>query len=88
MPAEQLKKHVARRARSPQPGDIAPQPDQPLRDDMYLTYADAAAYARVTERQIERWVNESGLLPPIRLPQGTRILGGDLRDFMDSRRER
>jgi excisionase family DNA binding protein len=53
---------------------------------MYLTYEEAAAYARVTPRQIERWVIETGQLPGLQLPQGTRVSGADLRDFMESRR--
>jgi hypothetical protein len=88
MPAEQLKKRPSRPRRSPQSDEIDPQPVQPLRDDMYLTYAEAAAYARVNERRIERWVNETGVLPVIRLPQGSRIRGCDLREFMDERVER
>lgn len=74
--------------RRPVKAEVPPLPEQRLRDDMWLTYREAAAYVRVTERQIERWVNETGILTCSRLPQGTRINGGDLRDFMESRRER
>jgi excisionase family DNA binding protein len=61
-------------------GDIPPQPSEPLRDDMLLTYAEAAAYFRASPRMVERWVNE-GKLPASRLPggRGRRVRGVDIR---------
>lgn len=47
---------------------IPAQPELPMRDDMYLTFAEAAAYARVRPNQIKNWV-DAGHLPATR-PRG------------------
>ena len=58
---------------------VPPQPVLPLRDDMHLTYSEAAAYMRCTASQIERWAGE-GKLPVVRLPgRGSLVRGVDIR---------
>jgi excisionase family DNA binding protein len=58
-------------------------PTEPLRDDMRLTMAEAAAYFRVTPERVERWVRE-GKLDAITLPggRGRRIRGSDVREWL------
>jgi excisionase family DNA binding protein len=64
---------------------IPPQPELPLRDDMYLTFAEAAAYAGFRPNQIKNWV-DAGHLPATRPPgvKARRIRGLDFREFMNS----
>jgi hypothetical protein len=68
--------------------DIPPLPTVPLRDDMVLNYADAAAYLRITPEQVERWVN-LGCLGSKKLNERcVRILGRQLREFIEAAEER
>jgi excisionase family DNA binding protein len=67
---------------------IPPQPALPLRDDLTLTYVEAAAYLRATPRQVRRWVSE-GRLGCRRLNQRkTLILGRHIREFLEAGEER
>jgi len=69
----------ATQKRSSSSGTVPPMPDMPLRDDMLLSFEEAAAYMRATARQVERWVY-SGKLRGTPLPgRGTRLSGLDLR---------
>jgi excisionase family DNA binding protein len=62
---------------------VPPHPELPLRDDMRLTVAEAAAYFRVEPRKVERWVRD-GRLDAIPLPsnRGQLIRGSDIREWL------
>lgn len=74
--------------RAPENGQVPPLPELPLRDDMLLTFEEAAAYWRATPRQVERWVH-SGRLRGTTTPagRGTRVRGLDLRLAMEEGRQ-
>lgn len=77
-----------RPSREPIRDDIPPLPSQPLRDDMVLNYADAAAYLRASPEQVERWVN-LGWITSIKLNErATRVTGEQLREFIETRPRR
>jgi excisionase family DNA binding protein len=78
----------SKKRRSDDNGKVPPQPEQPLRDDMILTFAEAAGYWRATPRQIERWVH-SGKLRGTTTPagRGMRVRGLDLRLAMEAGRQ-
>lgn len=74
-----------KKKRSEANGKVPAMPPMPLRDDMILTYEEAAAYLRATPRQIERWVI-GGKLPAKTLPagRGRRIEGVDIRRALEA----
>ena len=66
---------------------IPPQPEVELRDNMFLTFEEAAAHIRQSPNAVRRYV-DAGLLPATR-PRGVKrrtIIGRDLHEFMMSGR--
>ena len=67
---------------------IPPLPSVQLRDDMVLTYAEAGAYLRYTERQVRRLIEEGRLTCHKPSPRRTRIYGIDVREFLENAEHR
>jgi excisionase family DNA binding protein len=52
--------------------------------DRLYSYAEIAELARVSERQVRRWVEEQRL-SYVQLPRGRRVTGQQYLDFINSR---